>query len=136
MGAVRSPGSSRWDRRARYALNRAIEAHAINKAARLFIHSPGPQFRRLDRGGRTVNERAFTRAIYYPVYAVPRSTGELPLWSLKLVWGPVERRGDRYGRTVAVRLFRYSSGYRHASQQGSQYTAGQDRSSAGRRIDD
>jgi hypothetical protein len=89
----------------------------------------------LDRGGRTVNERAFTRAAYYPVYAVPRAAGELPLWSLKLAWGPIERRGDRYGRVVTVRLFRYASGYRHASQSASQYTAGQGRSTSGDRID-
>jgi hypothetical protein len=133
-GALRSPGSSRWDRRARYALNLAARAHAVNAAAHLFIHSPGPQFRALDRGGRTANERAFTRAIYYPVFAVPRQRGEIPVWSLKLSWGPVERHGDRYGRVVAVRLFRYSSGYRHASQ-GRQYTAGQGRSSAGARVD-
>jgi hypothetical protein len=134
-GAPRSPGSARWDTRARYALNRAVEAHAVNGAARVFIHSPGPQFRRLDRGGRTVNERAFTRAVYYPVYAVPRALGELPVWSLKLEWGPIERHGDRYGRTAAVRLYRYASGYRHASGQASQYTAGQGRSTAGDRVD-
>jgi hypothetical protein len=133
--STRDPGSRRWDRRARYALNRAVQAHAIGQAARVFIHSPGPQFRRLDRGGRTVNERAFTRAIYYPVYSVPRALGELPIWSLKLEWGPVERHGDRYGRTVAVRLFRYSSGYRHASRQARQYTAGDNRSTPGHRVD-
>lgn len=134
-GAARSPVSTRWDRRARYALNRAVEAFTVGQAAHVFIHSPGPQFRRLDRGGRTVNERAFTRAAYYPIYSVPRTLGELPVWSLKLTWGPIERHGDRYGRTVAVRLFRYSAGYRHASRQASQYTAGQGRSTSGDRID-
>lgn len=135
-GALRSPGSSRWDRRARYALNLAVRAHAVNQAAHVFIHSPGDQMRgRYDRGGRTPNERAFTRAIYYPIYSVPRTLGELPVWSLKLTWGPWERRGDRYGRVVAVRLYRYASGYRHASQQPSQYTAGDGRSSTAGRVD-
>jgi hypothetical protein len=133
-GAVRSPGSARWDRRARYALNRAAEAFAIGQPAKLFIHSPGPQFRSLDRGGRTANERAFTRAAYYPIQAVPRAMGELPVWSLKLSWGPVERRGDRYGRVVSVRLFRYGSGYRHASR-GPRYTAGEGAHPIGHRID-
>ena len=136
VGATRSAGSSRWDKRARYALNLAIRAHAINQAAHVFIHSPGDQMRgRYDRGGLTPNERAFTRAIYYPIYAVPRARGELPLWSLKLTWGAWERHGDRYGRTVAVRLYRYASGYRHASQQKDQYTAGVGRSTVGDRID-
>lgn len=135
MPAPRSPGSSRWDRRARYALNMAARAHAVNAGARLFIHSPGPQFRNLDRGGRTANERAFTRAVYYPVYAVPRQRREIPVWSLRLTWGAIERHGDRYGRVVEMRLFRYSSGYRHASRQARQYTAGDGRSSAGARVD-
>lgn len=132
----RSPHSSSWDSRARYALNLAVRAFAIGQASHVFVGSPGPQFRNLDRGGRTANERAFTRAIYYPIYSVPRTLGELPIWSLKLSWGPIERRGDRYGRVVDVRLFRYADGYRHAGRQASQYTAGDNRSTAGHRVDD
>jgi hypothetical protein len=112
-GGQRDPLSVRYDRSARRALLAAIRAwRAGGKTATAWIASEPPsQFRNLDTGGRTGSERAFTRACYYQVFKIPRNLGVRPQWSLKLTWGPVERRGSRYGRTVTLRMFRYGSGY-------------------------
>jgi len=89
-------------------------------SARMFVHSPGGQFRELDQGARwrlTVNERAFTRAVFYQVTKVPPR-----VWSADLDWLGIENRHGRWGRVVRVRLVRYGSGYSHAEKRpGSSY---------------
>ena len=72
MGHSRDPLSVHYDRSARRLLLAAIRARAL--AAVMFVHSPGPQFRDLDQGARwrlTLNERAFTRSVFYQVMKVP-----------------------------------------------------------------
>ena len=137
MPPARDPLSVRYDTTVRKALVQAIRSGPPREAAR-FVASPGG-FGKVDRGGRTAHERAFTRAAYYHVRYVPRLRGVPPVWSLKLSWGPVVRtRGGRYGRVVVLRLYRYGSGYSHAAKLPgrSQWTAGGFRSEAGRRVDD
>jgi hypothetical protein len=97
----------------RRALLAAIRARP--GAARAFIASPGRDFRDVDRGGRTRCERAFTRSAYYQVVKVPQHRGLAQEWSLKLTWGPIERRGSRYGRTVQLKMFPYRAGARYAN---------------------
>lgn len=115
MPPSRDPLSVKYDRTARHVLLTAIRAHQANprqpRAARVWVHSSGAEFRDLDRGGRTASERAFMRAVYYQITKTGRQ-----VWSAKLEWGRVERRGSRYGRHLRVRLFRYGSGYRAASR--------------------
>lgn len=113
----RDPLSVRYDGAARLALHRAIIAQRSGKGVRVRINSPGPELRRLDVGGLTAHERAFTRACYYPVFKVPRNAGVKPRWSLKMTWDKGwARKGDRYGRQVTVRLYRYGAGRRHAEK--------------------
>jgi len=136
--ATRDPLSVAYDRRARYVLLQAIRVHQLSRGGSagvpVFVTSPAGEFRRLDRGGRTHHERAFQNALYRPVFSEPRRLGELPAWSLKVTWGPVRYRGGRWGRAATVRLYRYASGYRHASQH-PRWTAGEMfRSSPGARI--
>ena len=107
----RDPLSERFDPAVRRALLAAIRARPASHA--VWVASPGPEFRSLDRGGRTSHERAFTRAAYYAVFRVPLNQGLVPDWSLRLTWGPIERRGSRYGRTVQLRMFTRRSGERH-----------------------
>jgi len=97
----------RADAAARSVLLAAIAAQPVRRAA-IWVTSPAEQFRRLDRGGRTVNERAITRAIYHQTTAEPRR------WSAKLTWGPIERRGRAWGRVLRVRLYLYRTGLRHS----------------------
>lgn len=113
----RDPLSVRYDRTARRVLERAVEARQLGKGGAVtFVASPPGEFRELDRGGRTRHERAFTRSAYWHVrFADPR------YYSLKLTWGPLENHAGRWGRRVAVRLFLYRSGYRHASASPSSY---------------
>ena len=108
---ARDPLSVRYDQAARRALLAAIRARPAGHA--VWIASPGLELRDLDRGGRTAHERAFTRAAYYLVWRVPINADRIPDWSLKLSWGPVTRRGDRYGRVVTVRMYTRASGVRH-----------------------
>lgn len=133
---VRDPLSVLYDQRVRRVLLRAILARRDRQGVPVWVASPPAEFRRLDRGGRTAHERAFTRSAYYQVFKVPRNAGELPYWSLKLEWGPIRYRHGRWGRTVQVRLYRYGSGYKHASQH-EQWSAPDStmRSVPGRRID-
>jgi hypothetical protein len=133
--AARDPLSVAYDTRVRRVLIRAIVAHRNRQAATVFIASPPAEFRRLDQGGRTAHERAFTRSAYYQVFKVPRNNGDLPTWSLKLTWGPIRFHSGRWGRIAQVRLFRYGAGYRHA-QTHPQWVTGQiPKSTAGARID-
>ena len=113
MAGVRDPLSERYHWSARRAVMRAITAHYAGQSASAWIASPGPEFRNLDRGGRTAHERAFTRAAYWWVWREPINNKRTPTWSLKLTWGPIERRGDRYGRTVQLRMFTRGGGVRH-----------------------
>lgn len=96
----------RADRAARELLLAAIAARPGKGS--LFVSSPPAQFRELDRGGRTKNERALTRAVYHQTSAEPRR------WSARLTWGPIERRGVRWGRVVKCRAYLYRSGLRHS----------------------
>ena len=114
MAPVRDPLSVRYDRAVRRALLAAIAAARQGRPASAWVASPGPEFRQLDRGGRTKHERAFTRSAYYQVINVPRQQGQRAAWSLKLTWGPIENRRGRYGRTVQLRMFRAGSGARYA----------------------
>ena len=112
-GSQRDPLSERYDVAVRRSLLAAIRARPW--AGRAFVASPGREFRNVDRGGRTAHERAFTRSAYYQVVKVPLNAGRPQEWSLKLEWGPIERRGSKYGRTVRLRMFTYRSGSRYAS---------------------
>jgi hypothetical protein len=119
---------------ARRALLAAIAAES--KTSSGYVASPGRELRNPDRGGRTAHERAFTRAAYYEVIQVPRRTKTPRRWSLQLEWGPVEKRGDKYGRTVRLRLFRYGSrAYQAALSRGAYTSDPSLRSAIGNRID-
>lgn len=119
MPPQRDALSVRYDRTARHILLTAIRAHQQNprqpRAARVWVHSPGREYRDLDHGGRTASERALMRAIYYQTWRQPINAGVPPTWSPDLEWGRVERRGGRYGRHLKVRLYLARSGHRHAS---------------------
>jgi hypothetical protein len=116
-GAQRDPLSERYDAAARRLLTAAVAAHQQGRRGGVvaFIASPPREFTSTDKGGRTAHERAFTRAAYYLVMKVPQHQGVPQQWSLKLEWGPIERRGRRWGRVVRARLFLRSSGARHAA---------------------
>ena len=134
----RDPLSTAYDTAVRRALLRAIRAHYAGQAATAFIASPGHEFRNTDRGGRTAHERAFTRSAYYQVWKAPQRAGQVPQWSLKLTWGPIERRGDRYGRTVTIRLYTRGAGVRHNNRHPGRSWAGNPalQSHTGARIDE
>jgi len=69
----RDQHSRQYDGYARKALLGAIRSRAAGgRGVRVFVVSPAAQFGNRDRGGLTVNERAFSRAAYYPVQQVPR----------------------------------------------------------------
>ena len=114
MPAVRDRLSVAYDRQARRVLLAAIRARPAGY--RVFVESPPAEFRDTDRANRTTHERAFTRAMYYHVVQVPRRRREPQQWSLKLTWGPIERRGKRWGRHVTVKMFTVASGRRHTRQ--------------------
>ena len=95
-GAVRDPLSVRYDGATRDLLERAARASRSRRAVIAWVPSPRGEVRRLDRGGRTAHERAWTRSMYYQVRIPPRR------WSLKLTWdedsgnlSPSFRRGWR-----------------------------------------
>ncbi len=107
----RDPLSVAYDRTARRVLLAAIARHrAGGGTVQIWVASPGHEVRRLDAGGLTRHERAFRRALYYPVVQTPRRNQTGQVWSLR-VWppGPFERRGGRYGRYHRVRLYRYGA---------------------------
>lgn len=119
---------------ARRALEAAIAAES--KTSHGYVASPGREFRQLDRGGRTAHERAFTRAAYYEVIQVPRRTNTPRRWSLQLEWGPIEKRGAKYGRVVRLHMFRYGSrAYQAALARGAYTSDPALRSTIDRRID-
>jgi hypothetical protein len=111
VAAERDPLSKRYDTMARRVLVAAIRARP--SAYRVFVESPPREFRDTDQSGRTQHERAFTRSLYYHVVQIPRRRREPQQWSLRLVWGPIERRGGRWGRRVTLRMFTVASGRRH-----------------------
>jgi hypothetical protein len=106
--------SVRFDAPVRRALVAAIEARPRRHS--VWVGSPPSEFRQLDRGGRTVRERAFTRSAYYIVRRLPMREGSAPYWSLQIAWGPITKRGGRWGRVAQLRMRRYYSGARHAAQ--------------------
>ena len=112
MPRERDPLSVRYDRTTGIALRQAIKVRPREQP--VFVATPGPALRQLDAGGRTPNERAFTRSAYYRVRSAPIKAGQPVQWSLKMTWGKLERRGGRYGRVVRLRMFPYSSGAKHA----------------------
>jgi hypothetical protein len=146
MPATRDPRSVAYDGAVRRVLLAAIEARRERKAARSFVFSPIGDFRdRLDKGGLTPDERAFTRSVYYQTYRVPVNDGVDPDWSARITWGKIERRGGRWGRSVSVRLFRYGYGHRRAVKGGrpwitdmgtGSWREGSRRSVPGARVDD
>lgn len=145
MPAARDPLSVAYDAMVRGVLLAAIEARRERKAAEAFVPSPPRDFRdRLDKGGRTPDERAFTRSVYYQTYRMPINEGSDPDWSARITWGGIERRGRRWGRVARVRLYRYGYGRRHAEQRpawitdtgGGSFAEGTRRSVPGARIDD
>jgi len=111
------------------------------RAARTFVYSRPRDFRDgLDAGGLTKDERAFTRSVYYQT----DKTG-VKVWSARLDWGKIERRGSRWGRQVRVRLYVYGSrSLAAASKRGAwsidegsgSFAAGSRRSLPGARVDD
>lgn len=110
MGAQRDPLSVRYDGAARSVLLSAVRAHKQNKGTVTWVQTPARSFGDVDAGGLTRNERAFQRSLYYQVDKVGDK-----VWSLKLTWDGVERRGRGVGRTLRVRLYRPASGYRHVA---------------------
>ena len=138
-GPRRDPLSVKYDIPVRRALNAAVEAHARRRAAEVWVPSPPVQlFGQLDRGGRTPNERAFTRAAYYQVREVPKLAGEPIYWSLQLRWSPVYNRRGRWGRICYVRLRRYYSGAGYSRTAGRRESYAQNaelRSSIEHRVD-
>ena len=119
MPAKRDPLSERYDIPVRRALEAAVAAHARRRGAQVWVNSHPAHYRNPDRGGRTVEERAFTRAAYYQVREVPKLAGEPIYWSLQLAWSPIYKRsGNRWGRIVTVRLRRYYSGARYSRTAG------------------
>ena len=114
MSARRDPLSVQMDRQAWRALMAARRKHREGGGwVRVWVPSPARDLRALDPGGLTRHERAFRRALYYPVVQAPRRLGQAQVWSLRteMVDGFVNRRG-RWGRWCRVRLYRYGSGYR------------------------
>lgn len=108
MGAQRDPLSVAYDGAARRVLLDAVRAHKHNKGTVTWVQSPAREFREADAGGLTAHERAFQRACYYQVDKVGAK-----VWSLKLTWGHLEKRGRGIGRVARLRLYRPGSGYRH-----------------------
>jgi len=133
---ARDPLSVAYDTRARRVLLAAVQSHRDGgMGVTVFLPSPPREFRHLDRGGRTRHERQFQNALYYPVFSLPRQARELPQWSLKVTWGKITYHRGRWGRPARVRLYRYSAGYRHASQH-PRWSAGEMfRSVPGARVD-
>lgn len=113
MPGGRDPYSELLDPFVAKVLGRAIRSKTAPRISEAFLASPIREFRDLDYGGRTAHERGFIRAVYYQVIRVPVHHGVPQKWSAKITWGPVERRGGRWGRPVRVRLFKYGSAQRY-----------------------
>jgi len=102
----RDPLSVHYDGVVYALMLRAARASRSRRGVLAHVASPRGEFARLDRGGRTAHERAFTRASYYLIFkngGQPGNSG----WSLKLVWrdelAPSAR--GRLARPVVVRLY-------------------------------
>jgi hypothetical protein len=99
--------AGRYSAAAANAVTRAIRASRYGASVAVYVSSPRAEFRRLDRGGRTRHERAFTRACYEIVFDGPAARGEQSPWSLKLTWRSQADPGapGRLSRAVALRIF-------------------------------
>ena len=132
----RDPLSVYYDGPVRQLMLRAARASLDRHSVRTWIASPRGEFGRLDRGGRTPHERAFTRSAYYLVFKTPIRAGQVPEWSLKLSWGADEdlraSSGGRLARPVLVRLYPRSQ----ARVRGPRWAGTELQSRAGARIDD
>ena len=134
MPAERDPLSVRYDAVTWQVLTRAARASRSRHGVRIWIASPVGGAR--DKGGRTRNERAFTRSAYYRVFRVPLNVGQVPDWSLKLTWGSdADRKASaagRLARPVVVRLYPRDQ----ARVSGERWVDGAGRSEVGNRVDD
>lgn len=139
MVATRDPLSVKYDIPVRRALAAAVAAHAQRRGAQVWVNSHPAHYGNTDRGGRTVEERAFTRSAYWQVREVPKMNGEPIYWSLQLSWSPIYKRsGNRWGRVVTVRLRRYYSGARYSRGAGARASYSRNaalRSSVTERVD-
>ena len=105
----RDPLSVRYDAAVHRLMIRAIRAQRQRRGVQAWVVSPGRDLRRPDAGGRSADERAFTRAAYYLVFRLPLNVGAVPAWSLRLSWGEDDElrpsaRG-RVARPVRVRVW-------------------------------
>ena len=113
MPAERDPLSVAYDPVVRPVLIQAIR-HLRNhqRGPLVWIASTRAELRALDKGGRTRQERAFTRSAYYHVFKVPRNSGAPVDYSLTLDWGdrlePSSR--GRWARSCRVTLHRFGRG--------------------------
>ena len=116
-GAQRDPLSVEYDPIVRRVLILAIRRHRNHQSGVLaWVPSPRRQFRHLDRGGLTKNERAFTRSAYYQTQKVPRNAGQPELYKLTLEWQDRrEPSGRRLARPVRVTLHSSRNASRHRS---------------------
>ena len=94
-----------------------------------YVYSPGRQFRHLDAGGLTANERAFQQALYYHQWiylwgsgydaAGERARNPYRRYSLVRTWGPVVKGPDgRQYRQLRVRIKRPGNASLWAKGQG------------------
>jgi hypothetical protein len=110
VGGVRDPRSVEWDPFMRPILAQAVRAHRQRKGVVVWVASPRAQFRHKDAGGRTAEERAFTRAAYWPVFGLPHKMGVPMVWSLYLTWGSQLESSSHGRRARAVRVRLYAKG--------------------------
>ena len=120
MPASRDPLSVSFDPIVTRILGQAVRAHQRDpgrpRATTVFWPSPIREFTQRDHGGRTYHERELIRAVYYRTWREPINDGRRPDWAPVFRWGPIERRGARWGRTVYVRLFIHGSKSAKAAQ--------------------
>lgn len=105
----RDPLSVLYDDIAWQVMLRAIRAGRRGAAVRIWIASPRAEYSRLDGGGYTAHERAFTRACYH-LLTGPRSSDERPVreYALKkpaVVAGPVTSRQGVMARQLRLRVW-------------------------------
>jgi hypothetical protein len=117
VGGVRDPRSVEWDGATRSVLISAIRAMRQRKGVIVWVASPASQFGHKDGGGRTAEERAFTRSAYYHVFGLPHKLGIPQEYSLKLTWGNALQPSShgRRARACRVRLYDRASGVRTSS---------------------
>lgn len=134
MSATRDPLSVRYDGIVRQLAVRAARASRDRRGVLVHIASPRAEFGRLDKGGRTAHERAFTRAAYYLIFKAPINAGQVPMWSLKLDWSDdlAASSGGRLARPVVFRLYPRDK----ARVRGDRWVDGAGRSEMNNRIDD